>query len=230
MIFLANDDPWLSMAHVGFEVTLNCLDPIWYWRSFTALGTMACSFLVEITCALKDWALHLRGKFCFKTLCLSPPNSRKMAPKVRGKADDSKGPSLTNDKRIVRLEDLSIDESSGHRALDPARVTSLLETFMSGKYGRNKNLLRGPGVIDKALDKEGLQILEDGKHTIAALKKCQEAGRFVQVSFLIFGVFKLSWASPPWKSDPLQLTFARVFPIKSRGRSTKSSCRLRRPL
>ena len=92
-----------------------------------------------------------------------------MSPKVKGKASDDKGPKLSGTIN-VSLDDLSTLEASGHRELDSGRVEELVTLFKAGRYGRG--LLRGPGVIAGLTDKSGHCLLEDGKHTVAALPLC----------------------------------------------------------
>ena len=102
---------------------------------------------------------------------------------VTGKKTESKGPTLSDEKRVVQLKDISVGDASGHRALDPLRVASLKQLFLDGCYGQSRSLLRGPGIVKDRLDSDGLHILEDGKATIVALKECQQAPSFNTTSF-----------------------------------------------
>lgn len=90
---------------------------------------------------------------------------------VSGK-QDSQGPKTAIDKKQVKLNDLSIASESGHRELMPQRVSELRDLFLRGRYGRN--LLMGPGIIEGQMDAMGRHVLEDGKHTVAALMECQQ--------------------------------------------------------
>ena len=75
--------------------------------------------------------------------------------------------------RVVKIEDVSIEASSGWRALDAKRVAVLRKLFEDGEYGvnilRKPSLVHDNGSLQKASD--GLLRLSDGKHTFAALRE-----------------------------------------------------------
>ena len=76
-------------------------------------------------------------------------------------------------EHLVDIDEVSLEEDSGWRAIDPARVQELKDAFMRGEYGQN--ILRKPSLLfwqgaPKISAKDGKILLADGKATFAALK------------------------------------------------------------
>lgn len=80
----------------------------------------------------------------------------------------------TIDTKIISLDDISIAEDSGWRELDAERVTELVDSFRKGEYGHG--ILTIPSVLSfqdvlKKSSTDGRLLLNNGKSTVAALKK-----------------------------------------------------------
>ena len=78
---------------------------------------------------------------------------------------------------VVDLAEISVDQDSGWRDLNDARVSELKACFERGEYGQN--LLRKPSVLQfaggKLKCKDGLLRLADGKNTVRALQELKQA-------------------------------------------------------
>ena len=76
---------------------------------------------------------------------------------------------------LVAISEISLEEDSGWRPIDPNRVRELKDAFVRGEYGQN--LLRKPSLLwfsgAPKLSTNGLGRLADGKATFAALKELQ---------------------------------------------------------
>jgi len=95
-----------------------------------------------------------------------------MAPKVAAKVF---APKTILESHNVEVDDVSIEDDSGWRDLDPRRVQQLVETFIAGDFGTN--ILRKPSILMEngtaQTASNGKIRLSDGKATFAALAEVQ---------------------------------------------------------
>ena len=97
-----------------------------------------------------------------------------MAPK--GQPTATSAPKVVQDVALVKIEDVSVENDSGWRPVDPGRVKELVSLFLSGQYGIG--LLRPPSIIQQSgapkNASDGRQCLSDGKQTMCALAKVKQ--------------------------------------------------------
>ena len=97
--------------------------------------------------------------------------SKKDSATPKKGAKQSCAPKTTCPSTFVQIDEISLEEDSGWRPIDPRRVQELKDAFLRGEYGQG--LLRKPSLLWFAgkgkLSSNGAPRLADGKATFAAL-------------------------------------------------------------